>query len=205
MGTGPSLAFRSALWIGLTLVTWIVRGRKSQDPHFPEVPTDTASTTLTRPVILFSVIQALAISISVAIAFGLKLPNADWIPIATLVAMKASLDQAALAAEQRIAGAVLGALTAIVFVLTVDNKHVLQVVVIALAAFAASFRAATYAFYCLAMAALILIADDVTHPTNLSAEGRRVLFTFLGLGIGLLVLVLAGLIQKRSARVAARG
>jgi len=147
-------------------------------------------------VILFSVIQALAISISVAIAFGLKLPNADWMPIATLVAMKSSLNQATLAAEQRIAGAALGALTATFFLLTVDNRHVLQLVVVALAAFAASFRAATYTFYCLTMAALVLIADDVTHPTNLSAEGRRVLFTFLGLGIGLVVLVLAGLIQN---------
>jgi hypothetical protein len=49
------------------------------------------------------------------------------------------------------------------------------------------------------MAALVLIAEDVTHPTNLSAEGRRVVFTFLGLGIGIAVLGLANLIQKRSA------
>jgi uncharacterized membrane protein YccC len=193
----------AGLWIVLTLVTWLLRGRKAQDPHFPEVPSDTTSTALTRPVILFSVIQALAIAVSVAIAFGLHLPNADWMPIATLVAMKSSLNQATLAAEQRIAGAAIGALLAALFLLTVDNRHVLQVIVVALGAFAASFRAATYALYCTAMAALVLIAEDVTHPTNLSAEGRRVLFTFLGLGIGIGVLLLAGLIQKRQAAKAA--
>jgi len=193
----------AALWIALTAVVWILRGRKSQDPNFPEVSTDMTSTKLSRPVILFSVIQALAISLSVAIAFGLHLPNADWMPIATLVAMKSSLNQATLAAEQRIAGAVIGALLATLFLLTIDNKHVLQVIVVALGAFAASFRAATYAFYCAAMAALVLIADDVTHPTNLSAEGRRVLFTFLGLGIGITVLGLGALIQKRTAARAA--
>ena len=164
---------------------------------------DTTSMALTRPVILFAVIQALAISISVAIAFGLNLPNADWMPIATLVAMKTSLNQATLAAEQRVAGAVIGALLAMLFLLTVDNRHVLQGVVVVLGAFAASFRAATYALYCAAMATLVLIAEDVTHPTNFSAEGRRVLFTFLGLGIGIAVLVLGGLIQKRTAKTAA--
>lgn len=138
-----------------------------------------------------------------AIAFGLELPNADWMPIATLVAMKSSLGQATLAAEQRLAGAVMGALIATFFLLTVTNKHVLQVIVIVLGAFAASFRATTYAFYCAAIAGLVLIAEDVSHPTNLSAERRRVLFTFLGLGIGIGVLVLAGLIQKRQAAKAA--
>jgi Fusaric acid resistance protein-like len=193
----------AALWIGLTVVVWLVRGRKSQDSHFPEVPIDTTSMALSPPVILFAVIQALAISISVAIAFGLHLPNADWMPIATLVAMKTSLNQATLAAEQRIAGAVIGALVAVLVLLTVTKTHVLQGIVLVLAAFAGSFRAANYALYCAAMAALVLIADDVTHPTNLSAEGRRVLFTFLGLGIGIAVLGIGGVISKRVAKKAA--
>lgn len=55
----------AAIWIGLTVVTWFMHGRKSQDSHFPEVPMDTTSMALTRPVIMFALIQALAISISV--------------------------------------------------------------------------------------------------------------------------------------------
>ena len=46
---------------------------------------------------------------------------------------------------------------------------------------------------------LVLIAEDVTHPTNFSAEVRRVLFTFLGLAIGIAVLGIGGLISKHSA------
>jgi len=44
-------------------------------------------------VILFVLIRAIALSVAVAIAFGLHLPNADWMPVATLVAMKPSLER----------------------------------------------------------------------------------------------------------------
>ena len=188
----------AALWIALTAVVWLLRGRQAQDPHFPEVPTDTTSMALSRPVILFALIQALAVSVSVAIAFGLHLPNADWMPIATLVAMKTSLDQATLAAEQRIAGAVIGACLAALVLVSVDSKHALEAIVVLLAGLAASTRAASYALYCAAMATLVLIAEDVTHPTNFSAEGRRILFTFVGLAIGIAVLGIGGLIAKHS-------
>jgi len=189
----------AALWIALTLVGWLARGRKAQASHFPEIPGDTSAMALTRPVIMFCVLRAFAIAIAVAIAFGLNLPNADWMPIATLVAMKASLDQATLAAEQRIAGAVIGALAATLFLLTVDSVHALELVIVIAAAFAASFRAANYAWYCAAVATTVLIATDIPNPSNLATEWRRVAFTFLGLGIGVAVLLLAGAIQKRSA------
>jgi uncharacterized membrane protein YgaE (UPF0421/DUF939 family) len=193
----------AALWIGLTFVVWLARGRKAQPSHFPEVPGDMTTTTLTRPVVLFAIVRAVAIGIAVAIAFGLHLPNADWMPIAALVAMKSSLGQAALAAEQRLTGALIGALVATLFLLTVDNKHALEAVIVLLTGFAASFRAANYALYCSAMAALVLISEDLSHPTNLAAEGRRVAFTFIGLGIGVVVLLLAGVIQKRAAKTTA--
>ena len=95
--------------------------------HFPEIPDDTAPIKLTRPLILFAVIRAVAVAIAIAIAYGLHLPNADWMPIATLVAIKPSLDQSTLFAEQRLAGAIIGAATAALFLLTMDNKHVLEV------------------------------------------------------------------------------
>lgn len=193
----------AALWITFTLVVWLARGRRDQSTHIPEIPADRSVTTLTRPVILFTVFRALAVAIAVAIAFGLHLPNADWMPVATLVAMKSSLEQSMLVAEQRLAGAVIGALVATVFLLTVDNKHALELVIIVLGAFAASFRAVNYAIYCAAVAATVLIAMDLPHPTNLAAEGHRVLFTLLGVGIGVAVMGLAALIQDRSARAAA--
>jgi len=80
----------------------------------------------------------------------------------------------------------------------VANVHVLEVVIVVAAGFAASFRAANYAYHCAAVATTVLIAEDIPTPSSLSTEGRRVLFTFLGLGIGILVLLLARLLQKRS-------
>jgi Fusaric acid resistance protein-like len=195
-------AIGAALWIALTFVVWLGRGRQAQESHLPEVPGDMSSTTLTRPIIFFALIRAVAIGIAVAIAFGLHLPNADWMPIATLVAMKASLGQATFAAEQRIVGAFIGAVVATFFLLAVDNKHALEVVIAILGAFAATYRAANYAIYCAGIAAAVLIAEDLPHPTDLGAEARRVAFTFIGLGIGILVLVLAGLIQKRAGKTA---
>jgi uncharacterized membrane protein YccC len=191
------------VWIGVTLIGWLLRGRREQPSHFPEIPANTSETELTRPVVLFLLIRAFAVGIAVAIAFGLHLPNADWMPIATFIAMKSSLGQATLAAEQRIAGALIGALVAAVFLLTVDSIHVLEVVMVFAGGFAASFRAANYAIYCAAIATAVLIGADLSHPSNLAAEGQRVLFTLIGVGIGVAVLMLAGLLTKHSAKAAA--
>jgi uncharacterized membrane protein YgaE (UPF0421/DUF939 family) len=123
-------------------------------------------------------------------------------PIAALVAMKSSLAQSTLAAMQRLAGAIIGAVVAALFLLTVDNKIVLEVVLVVLGTLAGSIRAVNYALYCAALAGAVLIADDLPHPTNLADEGRRVLFTFAGVGIAVIVMLLAGLLQKRTAKAA---
>jgi len=114
---GQALAWLggAALWIGLTLIGWLVRGLRDQATHFPEIPQDMAVISLSRPLIMFAFLRAVAITIAIAIAFGLHLPNADWMPIATLAAMKGSLDQTTLVAEQRLLGALLGALIAATF------------------------------------------------------------------------------------------
>ena len=67
---------------------------------------------------------------------------------------------------------------------------------------AGSIRAVNYALYSAALAGAVLIATDLPHPTDLASEGRRVLFTLAGVGIAVLVMLLAGLLQKRTARTA---
>jgi hypothetical protein len=192
----------SALWIAFTLVVWLIRGQQSQASHVPEIPGDMTVTKLTRQVVLFTLIRAFAVGIAVAIAFGLHLPDADWMPVATLVAMKASLEQAALVAVQRLAGALIGAVVATIFLLGVDNKHLLEVMIVLLGAFAASFRAVNYAIYCAGVAGAVLVGMDLPHPTNLTAETHRVLFTLAGVGIALVVMLLATQLQKRQAAAA---
>ena len=144
-------------------------------------------------------IRAAALSIAVAISFGLHLPNAYWMPMATIIAMKPSLQQSALIAEQRIAGTVVGAAVAALVLLAVDNRTALEVIVVVLVALAASIHGVNYAWYTAAMAGAILIAADVPHPSNLADEGRRILFTFAGVGIAVIVMFLADLLQKHSA------
>ena len=192
----------SVLWIAFVCVMWLVRGRTPRPEPVPEIPGDVSPRKLTRPIILFAVIRALAVAIAVGIAFGLHLPNAYWMPIATIVAMKSSFEQSALVAEQRLAGALIGATVASLILLTVDHKHVLEVIIVVLGALGASIRIVNYALYTAAIAASVLIAIDLPHPSNLGAEGQRVLYTFLGVGIAVIVMLLVDQLQKRSTKPA---
>jgi uncharacterized membrane protein YccC len=193
----------SALAIAYTGIIWLARGRAAQpQPGADVLPGDITPIKLTRPVILFVLIRAIAVSAAVAIAFGLHLPSADWMPVATMVAMKPSLAQSTLIAEQRLAGAIIGAAVAALFLLTIDNKTGLEVVIVILGALAGAARAVNYALYCAAVAGAVLIAMDLPHPSNLADEGRRVLFTFIGVGIAVVVMLLANLLQNRTAKPA---
>jgi hypothetical protein len=131
-------------------------------PAADVLPGDTRPVPLTRQVVSFAVIRAVAVAIAVAIAFGLQVQNADWMPVAALVAMKSSLQQSALVAEQRLAGAIIGA----------------------------------------AVAGAVLIGMGVPHPSSLADEVRRVGFTFAGVGIAVVVMLLANLLSKRTPAAA---
>ena len=49
-------------------------------------------------------------------------------------------------------------------------------------------------------AAGTLIALDLPNPANLSAVGERVIYTLVGVGIGVLVMLLGGLLGRRTAK-----
>ena len=193
----------SAVWIVYTLIVWLARGRITEPQPVAEIPGDISPRPLTRPLILFAVIRALAVAIAVAIAFGLKLPDAYWMPIAAIISMKPSLQQSALVAEQRVAGTIVGAAVAAVVLLAVDNRTALEVIIVVLFALAGSIRTVSYTWYTAAVAGAVLIAADIPHPTDLNHEARRILFTLAGVAISIIVLLLAGLLQKHAAAKAA--
>ena len=195
----------SAVWIAVSAIIWLARGRTAQPQPVAEIPGDTSPVPLTRPRILFAIIRAVAVSAAVAISFGLAVPDAYWMPVSAIVAMKPSLQQSALIAAQRLAGTIIGAALAAVFLTAVDNKTALQIVIVILFALAGSIRTVNYAWYTAAVAAGVLIAIDLPHPASLTAEGRRILFTFAGVGIALIVMLLASLLQKRAAAYSAKG
>jgi len=191
----------SAVWIALTGIVWLASRRKWQPRPIIDLPGEPFSPVeLTRPVVLFALIRALALAASAAIAFGLHEPDADWMVIATLIAMKPSIDQSRLVGLQRVIGAAVGAVVAIPILLTVHNRDALEVTIILLVAIGFAIHGVNYAYYTAAIASAALIAADLPHPTNYAAEGRRVLFTFIGVGIGVVVMFIADRMQKRSAK-----
>jgi len=65
---------------------------------------------------------------------------------------------------------------------------------------AAAIRFWSYAFYTGAIAAALLILLDLPQPSSYSAESYRILWTLCGVGISVLVLLLAGLLAGRKAK-----
>lgn len=197
----------SALWIVVTFVGWLIRGRADRPSPVAELPGDTARRRLTRPLIMFAAIRAVAIAGAAALAFGLDLSHGYWMPIATVVAMKPDLEQSTLVSVQRLVGALLGAVAAALLLLLPTSEqglrlfavtHGLEVVALVLLMHGAAIRFWNYALYCAAIAAGVLILVDLPQPSGYAAEGYRVLWTLCGVGIGLCVMLVAGLLAKRT-------
>jgi uncharacterized membrane protein YccC len=198
----------SALWIAVTFVVWLVTGRRDMSQPFAEIPADTARRKLTRPVIAFSVLRALAIAGAFALEYGLNLSHGYWLPIATIVALKPSLHQSTVMSAQRVIGALIGAIAAGLLLLIPSAVNGLQlfavdrgleVVAIVLFIHAVAIRTWNYALYTAAVAAAVLTLIDLLQPTDYSAEGYRVAWTLAGVAIGVSVMLLAGLLSKRTA------
>jgi Fusaric acid resistance protein-like len=203
----------TALWIALTFVGWLIRGRKDRPSPVAELPGDTSPRELTTPLIAFAVLRALGMAGATAIAFGAGLSHADWTPIAAIVAMKPSLNQTGVVAAQRVAGALIGAAAAtlLMFIAASETglklisiRHALEVVVIVIYVNGAAIRFWNYAFYTAALAGGTLLAVDLPHPSNLSAEVDRVLYTLIGVAIAVLVMLLGDLLAKRRAKAPAQ-
>jgi hypothetical protein len=201
----------SALWIALTFIMWLIRGRKDVGPLVAEIPGDTSRHPLTRPVIMFVVLRAVVVGGTVALAFGVNLSHGQWMPIAAIIAMKPSLTDTTLFAVRRLLGAAIGAGVAALLLLIPANEtglkllsitHGLEVVVIVLFMHAAAIRFWSFAFFTAAIAAGVLILLDLPQPSNYGAEGYRILWTLYGVGIGFLVMLLAALLAKRTAKAA---
>jgi hypothetical protein len=195
----------SALWIAVTFVAWLARGRREVSRPIAEIPGDTSRRELTRPVVSFAVIRAVVIAGTAALAFGLNLSYGSWMPIAAIVAMKPDLQQTTLVAVQRLAGTLTGAAAAVLLLLIPASEHGLrlfaitlglEVVAIVFFMHGAAIRFWNYALYSGAIAAGVLILLDLPQPSNYGAEGYRILWTLCGVGIAVAVMLLAGLLAK---------
>jgi uncharacterized membrane protein YccC len=114
-----------------------------------------------------------------------------------------TLTQSRLVAAQRATGAILGALVAALALLTIDRKGLLELGIVVLGTIAGAIRTVNYTLYTGAIAAVVLIANDLSHPADLTEEAERIVFTLIGVGIAILVEVIATKVQERGASKAA--
>jgi hypothetical protein len=199
----------SALWMALTFVEWLIRGRQDRPQPFAELPSDTSLQKLTPPMIMFALIRAIAVAGTVALAFGANLPHGYWLAISASIAMKGSLEQTTLTAVQRIVGTLIGAAAAALVLLIPASEHGLNllsitiglsVVALVLLVHAVAMLFWNYAFYAAALTAGILILSDLLRPSDYATEGARVAWTLCGVGIAVLVMLLAGPLAKRTTK-----
>lgn len=177
----------------------LAHGRTNQPAFIPEIPGDISPSPLTPPKIAFALLRAVAVAAAISIAFGFQLPQAQWMAIATIVAIKPTLTQSRLVAAQRATGAILGALVAALALLTIDRKGLLELSIVVLGALGGAIRTVNYRLYTAAIAAVVLIANDLSHPADLTEEAERIVFTLIGVGIAILVEVIATRVQERGA------
>jgi uncharacterized membrane protein YccC len=148
-------------------------------------------------------------AVAIAIAFGLDLSYADWLPCAVFLAMKPSLDQSTVRAAQRMAGVLIGACAAALLMLIpnsadhanmISARHALEVVAIFLLMHAVASFFWNYAIYATFISATVLLSIDLPHPSSYSADLDRVLFTLIGLGIAVLVMFIGDQLGRVLAR-----
>jgi hypothetical protein len=197
----------SVLWIVVTFIAWLVRGRHDEQQPIAELPGDTSRRKLTPPLVTFAVLRALVMAGTIAIAFGAtSASHGYWMAIAAIVAMKPSLEQSTLIAVQRVAGVLIGGVAAGLLLLIPANEHGLrlfaidrglEVVALVLLIHGAGTRFYNYALYYSAISAGVLLLIDLPQPTNYGAEGYRLLWTLCGVAIGVLVMLLASVLGKR--------
>ncbi|MFB7761242.1 FUSC family protein [Streptomyces xiamenensis] len=111
-------------------------------------------------------------------------------------------------ASQRLVGAGIGSAAAIVLLLIPAGEHGrqlytvergLEVVALVLLMHGVAFYFWNYTLYTAVIAAAVLLLVNIPHPSDYVAEGYRVLWTVCGVGIGVLTMLLAGLLARRTA------
>ncbi|WP_258563099.1 FUSC family protein [Streptomyces phytophilus] len=196
----------AALWLAVTFLAWLARGREDRPRPVAELPGDTSRQPLTGPSTAFAVIRAGAVAAATALAFGLDLSYGYWIPIAAVIAMKPSLEQTTLVASQRLVGALIGAAAASLLILLPASQtglkefaatRGLEVVALVLLTHAVAIRFWNHALYCAAVAAGVLILVSLPHRGDYAVEGYRVLWTACGVAIGVGLMLLAARLAGR--------
>jgi uncharacterized membrane protein YgaE (UPF0421/DUF939 family) len=170
----------------------------------PPPPQAAATARLSRPLVTFAVLAAVAVALATAVAWGFDLPNADWMPVAAVVAMKPSLQASTYVAGQRVAGALVGAILAALLLSAIHDRTFLAVMVVIIGALGVALHEVNYALCCASISTVVLTWLGLPHPTSLTTNWERVAWTVAGVGIALSVTLVADWAHTRMPQRAAR-
>jgi hypothetical protein len=190
------------LWLVVAWGLWMAQRRRQ--PTMSPPPQAAVTARLSRPLVTFAVIAAVAVALATAVAWGLELPNADWMPVAAVVAMTPSLEASTYVAGQRVAGALVGAILAALLLGAIHDRTFLAVMEVVIGALGVALHEVNYALYCASISTVVLTWLGLPHPTSLTTNWERVAWTVAGVGIALCVTLVADWAHTRMSQRAAR-
>jgi hypothetical protein len=179
------------LWLVGAWVVWMVQRARARQPVPDTAPQNAAVARLSRPQVSYAVLAAVAVALATAVAWGFGLPNADWMPVATIIAIKPSLEASTYVGGQRVAGTLVGAILATILLYTVHDRTLLEVLLVAAVALGNAAHDMNYALYCVGITTNILIWLGLPHPASVTDTWQRVAWTLIGAGIAVAVMLLA--------------
>jgi hypothetical protein len=190
----------AAAWVIYITIGWLARGRPELAQRVPELPGDATPIPLSRGLVAYAGVRALAVAVSEGIAFGFKLPDAQWMSVSTLAAMKTDLAQTAIRGTQRFIGTAAGSVLALLLLLLISDPVVLALVIAILLALAVGTFTVNYGLFAGFTAAAVLTALGIPDPANHAAELDRALFTLIGVLVGMLVTLAANALTRPARR-----
>ena len=184
------------LWLPLSWA-WL-RLQRAPQPSLPPPAQTKALGRVSRPQATFAGLAALAVALATAVAWAFDIRNADWMPVAAIVAMKPSLEASVYVGGQRVAGTLVGAVLAAILLTIVDDRTLLIVLIVVLATVGGMVHDVSYALYCACISTEVLISLGLPHPGSLADNWQRVAWTLAGVAIALAVTYLADMAHKRA-------
>lgn len=177
------------LWLVVICLGWLARGTRQSVSAAP--PQGAAVPGWSRSLLLFAGLATLAVALATAVAWGFDLPNAVWMPVAALGAIKPGLAASAYRSGQRVAGTVIGGIVAALVLMAVHNAIILAIIVVVVAAVGAALHEVNYALYSLCISTVVLIGLDLSQRGGFANIWERIAWTLAGVGLALVAMFLA--------------
>jgi Fusaric acid resistance protein-like len=179
-----------AFWMVFALV-WRALFDWRPESYHPAPDQNLSAGRISRPLVSFAGYAALAVASATAVAWGFHVPDADWMPLGALVAMKPKFDASVYIAGQRVAGALIGAILAALLLTLVSDRTILLVLIVVFVGIGNAVHDANYALFYACISTEVLISLGLPHPGDLAENWARVAWTLVGVGIAISVTFVA--------------